>query len=433
MPYTVEAGDTLSELAVLAGVSQEQVIQINCLASPELVEGQVLALPPLPTPTPCGTVPAGWERYTVQPGDTLFSLASRAGVSQEQVMSVNCLDSPDLMAGQSLYLPPLPTPTATRCLPSPPPGWVSYTVRPGDTLFSLAVTRGTTMEEVMRVNCLPSDDIWAGDLLYLPPLPFAYETPEAPPSGLPPVGEQQVELPKWKLDSGSPGAADVFTACRTSAPTQWVDMLAPLFPRPSDSEQPEKVQLGERRFFFACDFPAKPVSARMTTSDGQVMAATLLETLPNEDLSKGRAQAVVDWPVLPTHATIRYTLTITDSEGNTASSFIDVLAPTKRHILTVPAAGTSQTYFWVYYVNFEPGTSPEFDYCQVARSLGALGEVIYSPVACTKRSVRIDRQLAGGDGIGWAEERLYFQPASLPAPFVIAYGEGQSHTLFWLH
>ena len=48
-----------------------------------------------------------------------------------------------------------------------PDGWVVYTVRPGDTLFSLGQATGSSVDEVVAVNCLPSTQILAGQPLFL--------------------------------------------------------------------------------------------------------------------------------------------------------------------------------------------------------------------------------------------------------------------------
>ena len=60
--------------------------------------------------------------YIVKPGETLFGLSQRFGVSLQQLQLANCLSNPDLKYGQSLFVPfsPSPTPTATE-LPTEAP------------------------------------------------------------------------------------------------------------------------------------------------------------------------------------------------------------------------------------------------------------------------------------------------------------------------
>ncbi|MBK8988837.1 MAG: LysM peptidoglycan-binding domain-containing protein [Chloroflexi bacterium] len=71
---------------------------------------------------------------------------------------------------------------APVCVVSPPDGWVRYTIQPNDILSSLAVRANVSMEVVISVNCLePGDVLSIGKTLWLPQLP-ATSTPR-PPSG----------------------------------------------------------------------------------------------------------------------------------------------------------------------------------------------------------------------------------------------------------
>ena len=77
-----------------------------------------------------------------------------------------------------------PTDTATATLaatfvPSPVPmqcihryDWPVYRIQRGDTLFSLALTTGSSVQELMLANCLVDSRIFAGQLLYVPRLPI---------------------------------------------------------------------------------------------------------------------------------------------------------------------------------------------------------------------------------------------------------------------
>ncbi len=72
--------------------------------------------------------PPGWVEYRVQPGDTLFSLARRAGITLDVLMEANCLTNPNLIVvGQTLYLPgeeaapPGPSLTPTLAAGDAPP------------------------------------------------------------------------------------------------------------------------------------------------------------------------------------------------------------------------------------------------------------------------------------------------------------------------
>jgi LysM repeat protein len=50
--------------------------------------------------------PGGWTAYQVRPGDTLYELSKKSGVSIDQLACANCLGSPWLIiAGTTLYIP----------------------------------------------------------------------------------------------------------------------------------------------------------------------------------------------------------------------------------------------------------------------------------------------------------------------------------------
>ena len=76
--------------------------------------------------------------YTVQPGDTLYSIAQRFGVSPQRVIRTNSLAEPrSLPVGQGLLL-------LTPAL--------SYTVRQGDSLSAIAAHFGVTPMVLMQNN-----------------------------------------------------------------------------------------------------------------------------------------------------------------------------------------------------------------------------------------------------------------------------------------
>ncbi|GAB4442102.1 MAG: hypothetical protein Kow00120_10900 [Anaerolineae bacterium] len=79
---------------------------------------------------------------------------------------------------------PTRTPTATTpaCAPYRPSGWVRYTIQSGDTLASLAARYGTTVAEIMQVNCLvDAGNILEGWVIYVPG--SSSPGPTQPPSG----------------------------------------------------------------------------------------------------------------------------------------------------------------------------------------------------------------------------------------------------------
>ena len=122
------------------------------------------------TSTPC-TPPAGWIRISAGAGDTIYSVAQRYKTTADNLSAANCLLSAELPAGYTLYVPPVPTVTVIAC--GPPRGWVrTHIVRPGDTLFRIALLYGTTYPQLQRANCMGSSTIiYPGQRLWVPNLP----------------------------------------------------------------------------------------------------------------------------------------------------------------------------------------------------------------------------------------------------------------------
>lgn len=134
--------------------------------------------PSLPTqpPTVTNTVPApvicqpptGWIPIAIQINDSLDSLALRYNVDKNQLRNANCLLSDNLISGTLLYVPPTLTSTFTVCSPGAV-GWVkSYTVKTGDTLYAIATNHYTIVSLLQKVNCKFTDRIVAGEVLWVP-------------------------------------------------------------------------------------------------------------------------------------------------------------------------------------------------------------------------------------------------------------------------
>lgn len=201
---TRRAGGLPSTPIVLVGVTGVTVeASPTPLPTVALPAATSTPLPPTATATPradasatavpvlasCGNVPPGWIPYTVQRGDTLSYLAVHSGATLSEIVQANCLDpNMFLLSGLQLYLPARP-PVRVTC--GRPPGWEPYVVQPGDTLFSLAQSRGTTLYAVRQANCFTSNTIFYGRVIYLPPLPATpVPTPTQtlpPPTPVPPT------------------------------------------------------------------------------------------------------------------------------------------------------------------------------------------------------------------------------------------------------
>ena len=75
-----------------------------------------------------------------------------------------------LLCTDEAVTPPIAPPSAA-CSPGRPPGWIDYRVVAGDTLSQIATRTGTTVKQLMTVNCLPNTVIRVGQLLWVPAPP----------------------------------------------------------------------------------------------------------------------------------------------------------------------------------------------------------------------------------------------------------------------
>jgi len=105
-------------------------------------------------PTEAACIPEeSWVPYVVQSGDTLFELARATGFSTAAVQAGNCISSNDLIAGQTILLPPSsPVVQAPSVVPPTVPGCSNPAVQirfpaPGNVLRTPLIVRGVANDE----------------------------------------------------------------------------------------------------------------------------------------------------------------------------------------------------------------------------------------------------------------------------------------------
>ncbi len=117
------------------------------------------------------------------------------------------------------------SPSPTPCIPSPPSGWVTYTIQPGDNLFRLALNVGSTEAELQAVNCIADQAlIIEGATLYLPQLPPPPPPPPAAPPPQPtPTALAEIDIPEEAfIDLGGAGDPAFCPDPDNTGPTQQI-------------------------------------------------------------------------------------------------------------------------------------------------------------------------------------------------------------------
>ena len=99
--YTVQKGDTLSELALRFGLSIATIKNSNQLRSDRLQIGQKLKI--LQTNSPSSSS----QMHTVARGDTLSEIANTYGISTDSLKKYNQLMHDRILVGQKLRIPKL--------------------------------------------------------------------------------------------------------------------------------------------------------------------------------------------------------------------------------------------------------------------------------------------------------------------------------------
>ena len=152
--YTVKKGDTLYKIAQTNNTTVEELKRLNNLTTNTLSVGQLLKIPSslLPETT-----------YTVQRGDSLYSIAAKYNTTVEELKRINGLTTNILSIGQVLKLPS----NESAESPSVDEG-ISYTVKKGDSLYSIAKKYNVTIDEIKELNNLTSNLLSIGQVLLIP-------------------------------------------------------------------------------------------------------------------------------------------------------------------------------------------------------------------------------------------------------------------------
>lgn len=126
---------------------------------------------PLPTATATPAPPSTtYIRHQVLTGETLLSISTEYDITVEEIQAVNNLQDELIRAGDILIIPILQENSAAGIAGGDgPASRFLYMVRSGDTIVSIAVNFGSTVEEILAANNMTQNDlIRPGDELVVP-------------------------------------------------------------------------------------------------------------------------------------------------------------------------------------------------------------------------------------------------------------------------
>lgn len=139
MEITIQWGDTLSDLAIQYHTTVAELVRLNDIQNPNLIyAGETLIVPSANEQTGQNQV------YTVKRGDTLSEIAMKYGTTVQAIARDNNISNVNLIyPGQKLVIKDT---CRYDC------GHRIYTVKPGDSLWTIARRYNTTIANIVRLN-----------------------------------------------------------------------------------------------------------------------------------------------------------------------------------------------------------------------------------------------------------------------------------------
>lgn len=155
--YVVQKGDTLYSIANKLGTTVSELKKENNLTSNTLQIGEILRIPTKEIYEEEENI------YIVKKGDSLYSIANKYNTTVEELKRINNLTSNILSIGQVLKLPSDKANNVEK-----EENTISYTVKKGDSLYSIARKYDTTIDRIKDLNNLTTNLLSIGQVLLIP-------------------------------------------------------------------------------------------------------------------------------------------------------------------------------------------------------------------------------------------------------------------------
>jgi LysM repeat protein len=161
--YMVEKGDSLIKIGKLFGVPYKEIMRVNNLESTTIYTDQILRIPAGGRTTDRDIAAAAYEaelQNTPSPEPVLAS----ANVENRSYSAPTRAENPSY--SQTAYIPPVQG--ASKARPTAPREPETYTVREGDTLWSIGRRFGVAPADLKKLNNIELSNIQIGQVLTIP-------------------------------------------------------------------------------------------------------------------------------------------------------------------------------------------------------------------------------------------------------------------------
>ena len=146
----------------LYGISNQFGVSVTELAELNGISGSNLQVGEvLKIPSTSGTNPNNMFMYTVKSGDSLYSIAKRYNTTVQKIIDLNYLKSTNLSVGQVLRIPEMYTKEEDMVLPN----YANYIVKRGDTLYSIARDNNISVDTLIKDNALSGNVLQIGQTI----------------------------------------------------------------------------------------------------------------------------------------------------------------------------------------------------------------------------------------------------------------------------
>jgi len=174
--YKVKKGDNLSEIAEKFGVTTQQVKKWNNISGNKIVAGKTLKIYNSTTSSSYGDNTtknsSNVNYYKIKSGDSIGSIAEKYGVKVSEIQKWNNISGNKILAGNTLKIysdanvNDIPNET-TKTTKNTKTNQQNYTVKKGDSLYSIASKNNTTVAKLKSLNNLTTNNIKTGQKLKL--------------------------------------------------------------------------------------------------------------------------------------------------------------------------------------------------------------------------------------------------------------------------